>query len=112
MPSDAEILEILIIFNKFMENLQFAIAAATFVGVIVLIITEWIHLTVAAFLGALVLVFTHVMTLNDAIEYIGRSHGTLGLFFGVMVMVRSFEPTKVSISKDVLTRLGHYAYNS
>lgn len=95
MPSDAEILEILIIFNKFMENLQFAIAAVTFVGVIVLIVTEWIHLTVAAFLGALVLVFTHVMTLNDAIEYIGRSHGTLGLFFGVMVMVRSFEPTKV-----------------
>lgn len=78
-----------------MENLQFAIAAATFIGVIVLIITEWIHLTVAAFLGALVLVFTHVMTLNNAIEYIGRSHGTLGLFFGVMVMVRSFEPTKV-----------------
>lgn len=78
-----------------MENVQAAIAAATFIGVIFLIITEWIHLTVAAFLGALILIFTHVMTLNDAIEYIGRSHGTLGLFFGVMVMVRAFEPTKV-----------------
>lgn len=78
-----------------MENVQAAIAAATFIGVILLIITEWIHLTVAAFLGALILVFTHVMTLNDAIEYIGRSHATLGLFFGVMVMVRAFEPTKV-----------------
>lgn len=78
-----------------MENVQAAIAAATFIGVIFLIITEWIHLTVAAFLGALILVFTHVMTLNDAIEYISRSHATLGLFFGVMVMVRSFEPTKV-----------------
>lgn len=78
-----------------MENLQAAIATATFIGVILLVMTEWIHLTVAAFLGALILVFTHVMTLNDAIEYIGRSHGTLGLFFGVMVIVRSFEPTKV-----------------
>jgi Na+/H+ antiporter NhaD/arsenite permease-like protein len=78
-----------------MENVQAAIAAATFIGVILLIMTEWIHLTVAAFLGALILIFTHVMTLNNAIEYIGRSHGTLGLFFGVMVMVRSFEPTKV-----------------
>jgi Na+/H+ antiporter NhaD/arsenite permease-like protein len=78
-----------------MENVQAAIAAATFIGVVFLIITEWIHLTIAAFLGALILVFTHVMTLNDAIEYIGRSHGTLGLFFGVMVMVRAFEPTKV-----------------
>jgi Na+/H+ antiporter NhaD/arsenite permease-like protein len=78
-----------------MENVQAAIAAATFIGVIFLIITEWIHLTIAAFLGALILVFTHVMTLKDAIEYISRSHGTLGLFFGVMVMVRAFEPTKV-----------------
>ncbi|MEG4393962.1 ArsB/NhaD family transporter [Microcoleus sp. BROC3] len=78
-----------------MENVQAAIAAATFIGVVFLIITEWIHLTVAAFLGALILVFTHVMTLNDAIEYISRSHATLGLFFGVMVMVRAFEPTKV-----------------
>ncbi len=78
-----------------MENVQAVIAAATFIGVIFLIITEWIHLTVAAFLGAVILVFTHVMTLNNAIEYIGRSHATLGLFFGVMVMVRAFEPTKV-----------------
>ena len=78
-----------------MENVQAAIAVATFIGVVFLIITEWIHLTIAAFLGALTLVFTHVMTLKDAIEYISRSHGTLGLFFGVMVMVRAFEPTKV-----------------
>ncbi|MCU0543397.1 MAG: ArsB/NhaD family transporter [Oscillatoriaceae cyanobacterium Prado104] len=78
-----------------MENLQAAIAATTFIGVIFLVMTEWVHLTIAAFLGALILVFTHVMTLNNAIEYIGRSHGTLGLFFGVMVMVRAFEPTKV-----------------
>ena len=78
-----------------MENLQAAIATATFICVIFLIITEWIHLTVAAFLGAVILVFTHVMTLNNAIEYIARSHATLGLFFGVMVMVRAFEPTKV-----------------
>jgi Na+/H+ antiporter NhaD/arsenite permease-like protein len=78
-----------------MENVQAAIATATFICVIFLIITEWIHLTVAAFLGAVILVFTHVMTLNNAIEYIARSHATLGLFFGVMVMVRAFEPTKV-----------------
>jgi len=78
-----------------MENVQAAIATATFIGVIFLIITEWIHLTVAAFLGAVILVFTHVMTLNNAIEYISRSHATLGLFFGVMTMVRAFEPTKV-----------------
>ncbi|OKH39094.1 transporter [[Phormidium ambiguum] IAM M-71] len=78
-----------------MENLQAAIATATFVGVIFLVMTEWIHLTIAAFLGALLLVLFNVMTLNEAIGYISQSHGTLGLFFGVMVLVRAFEPTKI-----------------
>lgn len=78
-----------------MENWQGIVATATFVGVIFLIMTEWIHLTIAAFLGALLLVFAHIMTLNEAIGYISRSHATLGLFFGVMVLVRAFEPTKI-----------------
>lgn len=78
-----------------MENVQSIVAAATFVGVIFLVMTEWIHLTIAAFLGALLLVFCHIMTLNEAIGYISRSHATLGLFFGVMVLVRAFEPTKI-----------------
>jgi Na+/H+ antiporter NhaD/arsenite permease-like protein len=71
------------------------IAAAIFIGVIFLIMTEWVHLTVAAFLGALILIFAHIMTLSEAVGYIAQSHGTLALFFGVMVLVRSFEPTKI-----------------
>ncbi len=78
-----------------MENWQAFVATATFIGVIFLVMTEWIHLTIAAFLGALILVFAHIMTLNEAIAYISRSHATLGLFFGVMVLVRAFEPTKI-----------------
>ena len=46
-------------------------------------------------LGALVLVFAHIMTLNEAIDYISQSYATLALFFGVMVMVRAFEPTNI-----------------
>ncbi|MBD1834673.1 transporter [Cyanobacteria bacterium FACHB-472] len=78
-----------------MENWQGIIATVTFISVIVLIMTEWLHLTIAAFLGALLLVLTNVMTLTEAIDYISKSHGTLGLFFGVMVLVRAFEPTKI-----------------
>lgn len=78
-----------------MENWQAIVATVTFLSVIFLVMTEWIHLTIAAFLGALILVFTHIMTLNEAIAYISRSHATLGLFFGVMVLVRAFEPTKI-----------------
>ncbi|MBD2040033.1 transporter [Microcoleus sp. FACHB-672] len=78
-----------------MENWQAIVATVTFISVIFLIMTEWLHLVIAAFLGALILVFTHIMTLNEAIGYISRSHATLGLFFGVMVLVRAFEPTKI-----------------
>ncbi|WP_026733697.1 SLC13 family permease [Fischerella sp. PCC 9605] len=78
-----------------MENWQAILSIFTFICVIFLIMTEWVHLTIAALLGALLLVFTNVMTLEDAIGYIGNSHGTLGLFFGVMVLVRAFEPTKI-----------------
>ncbi|AKG23744.1 ArsB/NhaD family transporter [Calothrix sp. 336/3] len=78
-----------------MENWQAIVSVVTFASVIFLIMTEWIHLTIATLLGALILVFANVMSLQDAIGYIGKSHGTLGLFFGVMVLVRAFEPTKI-----------------
>lgn len=71
------------------------VAASTFLGVIIAIATERLHLTVAAFLGALILVFAHILSLTEAFEYISESYSTLALFFGVMVLVRSFEPTKI-----------------
>jgi Na+/H+ antiporter NhaD/arsenite permease-like protein len=77
------------------ENWQAILSVITFISVIVLVMTEWVHLTIAALLGALLLVFSNVMTLQEAVGYIGKSHGTLGLFFGVMVLVRAFEPTKI-----------------
>jgi Na+/H+ antiporter NhaD/arsenite permease-like protein len=78
-----------------MASLPSIIALATFVGVIAIIMSEKLHLTVTALLGALILVFTHVMTLQEAVNYISQSYATLALFFGVMVLVRAFEPTKI-----------------
>jgi Na+/H+ antiporter NhaD/arsenite permease-like protein len=78
-----------------MENLSAFVSLTVFIGIIVVIIFEWIHLTVAAFLGALILIFTQVVSLNEAVNYISKAHQTLALFFGVMVLIRSFEPTKV-----------------
>jgi Na+/H+ antiporter NhaD/arsenite permease-like protein len=71
------------------------VASLTFMGVIVLLITEWIYLTTAALLGALLLVVTNTVSLPEAIEYIAKSHSTLTLFFGVMILVRSLQPTKI-----------------
>lgn len=78
-----------------MDSWQAVVALGIFSGVIFLVITEWIQMTIAALLGALLLVVLNIMSLPQAIDYIGQSHGTLSLFFGVMVMVRAFEPTKV-----------------
>ena len=66
-------------------NLPAIVAAATFTIVTITILTERLHLTVAAFLGALVLVFAHVMTIDRAIEYISQSYATLALFLGVVL---------------------------
>ncbi|MFN9174349.1 MAG: ArsB/NhaD family transporter [Synechocystis sp.] len=76
-------------------NFPAILSLTTFLAVIGLIMSEKVHLTVAALLGALVLIFAHVMTLQEAVSYISRSYATLALFFGVMVLVRAFEPTKV-----------------
>lgn len=78
-----------------MGNWQAIASLAIFVGVIFFVTTEWLHLTIAALLGALLLVFVNILTLEEGINYISRSHATLALFFGVMVMVRAFEPTRI-----------------
>jgi Na+/H+ antiporter NhaD/arsenite permease-like protein len=78
-----------------MNTLPQIVAIVAFVSVITIIIFEWLDMTVAGLLGALILVFFHVMTLQEAIGYISKSHGTLALFLGVMILVRTFEPTKV-----------------
>lgn len=70
-------------------------SALTFLGVIICITAEWLPLTIAALLGALLLVFSQIMTLSEAVEYISTSHSTLALFFGIMVLVRAFEPTRI-----------------
>ncbi len=78
-----------------MENWAGITSSAIFIGVLTLIVFDRMHLTIAALLGAMLLIFLHVLTLDEAIAYIGQSHSTLALFFGVMVMVRAFEPTQI-----------------
>ncbi|WP_239124709.1 ArsB/NhaD family transporter [Leptolyngbya sp. CCY15150] len=78
-----------------MESWSAVAALAVVVPVMVCIIMEWLPLTIAALLGAMVLLLINVLTLNEAVDYIAQSSATLALFFGVMVMVRAFEPTQV-----------------
>jgi Na+/H+ antiporter NhaD/arsenite permease-like protein len=78
-----------------MESWSASASLAVFVGVMACIITERLHLTIAAMLGALVLLFLNILTLTEAVDYIADSYATLALFFGVMVMVRAFEPTGI-----------------
>ena len=70
-------------------------ASIVFVSVIGIIIIEWMPLAIAAMLGALLLIVSNILTLDRAIGYIASSHTTLALFFGVMVMIRALEPTRI-----------------
>lgn len=63
-----------------MSELSSIISASVFVIVIILIMSEKLHLTIAALLGALILIFTHTITLTEAVEFISKSHATLVLF--------------------------------
>jgi Na+/H+ antiporter NhaD/arsenite permease-like protein len=73
-----------------------AIAASTiFISVFAIIISEKTHLMIAGLLGALLLVLLNILSLQEAIAYISRSHATLALFLGVMIMVRVFQPTRI-----------------
>jgi Na+/H+ antiporter NhaD/arsenite permease-like protein len=74
---------------------QAGFASLIFSIVLLLIMTERLHLTIAAFLGALILIFSNILTLEEAVAYIGQSHETIALFFGAMILVRAFTPTKV-----------------
>jgi Na+/H+ antiporter NhaD/arsenite permease-like protein len=78
-----------------MPTISAAISVTVFIVVILTIVTEKTHMTVAAMLGALLLVFTNVMSLSEAINYIAQSYPTLALFLGVMVLVRTLEPTNI-----------------
>ncbi len=78
-----------------MEYTSPLLASGVFAGVILLIMAEWVHLTIAAFLGALLLIFGHILSIDEAVTYIGKSYGTLALFFGVMVLVRAFQSTQI-----------------
>ncbi len=78
-----------------MENWQAFVASGIFIMVILLIVGDWLEMTVVGFLGGLLLVFFNILTMQEAINCIARSHGTLALFLGVMILVRSFQPTQI-----------------
>jgi Na+/H+ antiporter NhaD/arsenite permease-like protein len=63
-----------------MESWHAIAAVAVFFVVLICIITERLHLTIAAMLGALLLLFLNVLTLSEAVDYIAQSHATLALF--------------------------------
>lgn len=61
------------------------IAAAVFLIVILLIITERVHRTAAAMAGAMVLILTGVMSADKALSYI--DFNTIGVLVGMMIFV-------------------------
>ncbi len=78
-----------------MEWVKAAIASGIFLGVMVIVLFDWIHLTIVSLLGAIVLVFLRVISVEDAVQSVSQNYSTFVLLFGVMVIVRAFEPTGI-----------------
>ncbi|MDR3766081.1 MAG: SLC13 family permease, partial [Butyricicoccus sp.] len=66
-------------------NLMQIISVLVFLAVMVAIITEKVHRTVAAIGGAVLLVCLHVLTVDDAVGYI--DFNTVGVLIGMMLFV-------------------------
>jgi Na+/H+ antiporter NhaD/arsenite permease-like protein len=77
------------------DVLRMVISAAIFIGCLILIFSEKINRTIAAFLGASLIIILgkllHFYDENLAVEAI--DFNTLGLLFGMMILVALLEPT-------------------
>lgn len=67
-----------------MDNMQI-ISIVVFLAVMVAIVSEKIHRTVAAVAGAVVLIFLHILSVEKAVEYI--DFNTIGVLIGMMLFV-------------------------
>lgn len=66
-------------------NTMQIISVVVFLLVMIAIVTEKLHRTVAAVAGAVLLVFLHVLSVDDAVGYIDFS--TIGVLIGMMLFV-------------------------
>ena len=66
-------------------NLEQIIAITVFLLVMIAIISERIHRSVAALSGAVLLFATHVLTIESAVEYVDLN--TIGVLVGMMLFV-------------------------
>lgn len=66
-------------------NTMQILSIVVFLAVMVAIVSEKIHRTVAAIAGAVVLIFMHVLSVDKAVEYI--DFNTIGVLIGMMLFV-------------------------
>src|SRR5215469_2818028 len=74
---------------------QGIVALIVFAAAILLIAVDAIDLTLAVILGAGILIASGVTTLRTAVGYVAEAHETIAMFFGGMVLVRAFAPTRI-----------------
>ena len=66
-----------------------------FASVLLLIAFDLAKPVLAAILGAALLVASGVVSLSRAVEFVAEAHATIALFFGGMLIVRAFAPTRI-----------------
>ncbi|MGE5816406.1 MAG: SLC13 family permease, partial [Deltaproteobacteria bacterium] len=76
-----------------MTNLQTVVTVVVLLSLIVVLVLDWIDLTVAGLLAVSVLIIFGILTQQDVLNVVNAGGGVLALLFGGMVVARTLTPT-------------------
>jgi Na+/H+ antiporter NhaD/arsenite permease-like protein len=78
-----------------MTQLQVLITVAVLAGRILVLLFDWIDMTVAGLLSVSALIIFGILTQKDVLNVVGSGGGALALLFGGMVVARTLTPTGI-----------------
>ena len=78
-----------------MTDLQVFVTLAVLAGLIVVLVFDWVDLTVAGLLSVSALLIFGILSQKDFLNVVGSGGGVLALLFGGMVVARTLTPTGI-----------------
>jgi Na+/H+ antiporter NhaD/arsenite permease-like protein len=78
-----------------MTELQVMVTVSVLVGLILVLLFDWIDMTVAGLLSVSVLIVFGILSQKDILNVVSSGGGVLALLFGGMVVARTLTPTGI-----------------
>src|SRR4030095_12657134 len=78
-----------------MTELQVFVTLAVLVGLVVVLLFDWVDITVAGLLSVSALLIFGILSQKDFLNVVSSGGGVLALLFGGMVVARTLTPTGI-----------------